>query len=144
MGSVAARSAGGSRTTAAGSHLNAARRNWRLVAAVAVMLLALIVVGRLQGRNLAAGDAGVSQSTRATVRTDDRPVAPGLAPAGRMALPGPAAAIAVGEGAMWVLLEQGTLLHVGPDRHQVTGRLDLEEATGRGEVGWPWGRVRSG
>ena len=115
--------------------MNPARRNWRLVAAVAAMLLALIAVGRLQGRNLGAGDVGVSRSTRATVRTNDRPVASGLALAGRMALPGPAAAVAVGEGAVWVLLEQGTLLRVDPDRHQVTGRLDLEGAARRGVGG---------
>lgn len=94
--------------------MNAARRNWRLVAGVVVMLLALFVVGRLQGQNLVAGDAGGSRSTRAPVGTDDRPVASGLALAGRVALPGPAAAIAVGEGAVWVLLEQGTLLRVDP------------------------------
>jgi streptogramin lyase len=115
--------------------VNPARRDWRLVAAVAVILLALIVMGRLQGRNLGAGDAAVSRSTRATVRTDDRPVASGLALAGRMALPGPAAAVVAGEGAVWVLLEQGTLLRVDPDRHQVTGRLYLEAAAGRGVGG---------
>jgi hypothetical protein len=115
--------------------VNPARRDWRLVAAVAAMLLALIAVGRLQGRNLGASDAAVSASTRATVRTDDSPVASGLALAGRMALPGPAAAVAVGEGAVWVLLEQGTLLRVDPDRHQVTGRLDLEGAARRGVGG---------
>jgi hypothetical protein len=115
--------------------VNPARRNWQLVAAVAVMLLALIAVGRLQGRNLKAGDTGVPRSTKATVRTHDRPVASGLALAGRMELPGPAAAVAVGEGAVWVLLEQGTLLRVDPDRHQVTGRLDLEGATRRGPGG---------
>jgi outer membrane protein assembly factor BamB len=107
-----------------------ARRDWRLIAGVVVMLLALVVVGQLQGRNLAAGDAGRSRSNRATSATDDRPVASGLALAGRMALPGPAAAIAVGEGAVWVLLEQGTLLRVDPDRQQVTGRLELGAPTG--------------
>jgi streptogramin lyase len=94
------------------------------------MLLVLVVVGRLQGRNLGAGDAAVSRSTRATVRTDDSPVVSGLALGGRMALPGPAAAVAVGEGAVWVLLEQGTLLRVDPDRHRVTGRLELAAPTG--------------
>jgi hypothetical protein len=69
------------------------------------------------------------------VRTDDRPVASGLTLAGRMALPGPAAAVAVGEGAVWVLLQQGTLLRVDPNRHQVTGRLDLEGAASRGVGG---------
>ena len=101
--------------------MNAPRRDWRLLAAsVAAVLLALVVVGRLQGRNLGAGDAGpshstrgtVATSTRGTVATDDTLVASGLAVAGRMALPGQAVAIAVGEGAVWVLLEQGTLLRV--------------------------------
>jgi hypothetical protein len=130
--------------------VNASRRDWRLVAAVAVTLLALIAVGRLQGRHLGAGDAGVSRSTRATVRTDDRPVASGLALAGRMALPGPAAAVAVGQGAVWVLLEQGTLLRVDPDRHQVTGRLELEGAAGGGAgrlavgAGAVWVAMREG
>jgi hypothetical protein len=41
--------------------VNASRRNWRLVAGVVVMLVALIVVGRLQGRNLGAGDVGAPQ-----------------------------------------------------------------------------------
>jgi hypothetical protein len=109
--------------------VNPARRDWRLIAGVVVILLALIVVGRIQGRSLGAGDAEVSRATRATVGTDDRPVASGLALAGRMALPGPAAAIAVGEGAVWVLLEQGTLLRVDPDRQQVTGRLELGAPT---------------
>jgi outer membrane protein assembly factor BamB len=106
--------------------VNASRRDWRLIAAgVAAVLLALVVVGRLQGRNLVAGDAGPSQVTRGTVQTGDTPVASGLAVAGRVALPGPAVAIAVGEGAVWVLLEQGTLLRVDPDRYQVTGRVEL-------------------
>jgi hypothetical protein len=115
--------------------VNRARRDWRLIAGVVVMLLALVVVGRLHGRNLAAGDAEVSRSTRATSATDDRPVASRLALAGRMALPGPAAAIAVGEGAVWVLLEQGSLLRVDPDRHQVTGRLRLSAPTGGRRAG---------
>jgi hypothetical protein len=115
--------------------VNAARRDWRLVAGVVVLLLVLVVVGRLQGRNLGVGDAGPSRSTRAAVGTDDAPVASGLALAGRVALPGPAAAIAVGEGAVWVLLEQGTLLRVDSDRHQVTGRVDLEAPTGGRRAG---------
>jgi outer membrane protein assembly factor BamB len=115
-----------------GVGVNASRRDWRLVAAgVAAVLLALIVVGRLQGRNLVAGDAGPSRATTGTVRTDDRPVASGLAVAGRVALLGQAVAVAVGEGAVWVLLEQGTLLRVDPDRHRVTGRVELG-ATGQG------------
>jgi hypothetical protein len=116
--------------------VNAARRHGRLVAAgVVVMLVALVVVGRLQGGNLAEGDAGVSPTTRSTVRTDATPVASGLAVTGRVVLPGPAAAVAVGEGAVWVLLEQGTLLRVDPERHRVTGRLELEAPTGGMAVG---------
>ena len=72
--------------------------------------------------------------------------------AGRVALPGQPAAVAVGEGAIWVLLEQGTLLRVDPDRHQVTGRLELGAPSGGMPVGpwdvrvghWRWGRGRSG
>jgi hypothetical protein len=102
----------------------------RLVAAgvvvvVVVLLLTLVAVGRLQGQNLAKGDAGASRATSGTVATDDTPVASGLAVAARVALPAQAAAVAVGEGAVWVLLEQGTLLRVDPDRHRVTGRLEL-------------------
>jgi hypothetical protein len=115
--------------------VNAARGDWRLIAGVVVMLLALVVVGRLQGRNLVGDDAGSSRATSRTAETDDRPVAAGLAVAGRVALPGPAAAVAVGEGALWVLLEQGTLLRVDPDRHQVTGRLELGAPTGPLAVG---------
>jgi hypothetical protein len=107
------------------------RRDWRLVAAgVVVVLLALVVVGRLQSRNLPEGDAGPSRATRVTVRTDDTPVASGLAVAGRVALPSPATALAVGEGAIWVLLEKGTLLRIDPDHHRVTGRLELGAPSG--------------
>jgi hypothetical protein len=110
--------------------VNPARRDWRLIAGVVVMLLALVVAGRLQGQKLVAGDAGGSRSARGTSAAGDRPVAAGLALAGRMALPGPAAAVAVGEGAVWVLLQQGTLLRVDPDRLLVTGRLELGSPTG--------------
>ena len=95
-----------------------------------VMLVALVVVGRLQAGNLAEGDAGGSQATRSTVRPEATPVASGLAVAGRVALPGPAAAVAIGEDAIWVLLEQGSLLRVDPQRHRVTGRLELEAPAG--------------
>jgi hypothetical protein len=115
--------------------VNASRRDWRLVAGVVVVLLALVVVGRLQGRNLAEGDAGASRATGATVGTDDTPVASGLAVAGRVALPGQPVAVAVGQGAVWVLLEQGTLLRVDPDRHHVTGRLELGATN---DEGAPW------
>ena len=116
--------------------MNTARRDrWLVAAGVVVMLLALVVVGRLQGRNLPEGDAAGSQPTTSTVPTDATPVASGLAVAGRVALPGPAAAVAVGEGAIWVLLEHGTLLRVDPDRHRVTGRLELGAPTGPLAVG---------
>jgi hypothetical protein len=93
--------------------VNTARRDrWLVAAGVAVMLVALVVVGRLQAGNLPEGDAAGSQPTTSTVPTDAAPVASGLAVAGRVALPGPAAAVAVGEDAVWVLLGQGTLLRV--------------------------------
>jgi hypothetical protein len=111
--------------------LNATRRDgWLVAAGVVVMLVALVVVGRLQAGNLPGGDAEVSQPTKSTLRTDATPVASRLAVTGRVALPGPAAAVAVGEGAVWVLLEQGTLLRVDPERHWVTGRLELEAPPG--------------
>jgi hypothetical protein len=115
--------------------VNASRRDWWLVAASVVVLVALVVVGRLQGQNLGAGDAGPSRTTRGTVATDDAPVASGLAVAGRVALPGQVVAVAVGAGAVWVLLEQGTLLRVDPDRHQVTGRVELGAPGEGGRVG---------
>jgi hypothetical protein len=115
------------------------RRGWRLVAGVVVMLLALVVVGRLQGGNLPGSDAGAPRATSTTV-ADATPVASGevasgLAVAGRVALPGHPAAVAVGEDAVWVLLGQGTLLRVDPDRHRVTGRLELGAPTGPLAVG---------
>jgi hypothetical protein len=112
------------------------RRDWRPIAAeVAVVLLALVVVGRLQSGNLADGDAGPSQATRGTVGKDATPVASGLAVAGRVPLPGQAAAVAVGEGAVWVLLKQGTLLRVDLGRYQVTGSVELGAPTGGMPVG---------
>jgi hypothetical protein len=110
------------------------RRGWRLVAGVVVMLLALVVVGRLQGGNLPESDAGAPRTTSTAV-ADAPPVASGLAVAGRVALPGQPAAVAVGEGAVWVLLEYGTLLRVDPDRHRVTGRLELGAPSGPLAVG---------
>jgi hypothetical protein len=116
--------------------VNASKRNWRLVAGVLAMLLALVVVGRLQGGNLPGSYAEGSRATSTTV-ADAAPVASRLAVAGRVALPGPAAAMAVGEGAVWVLLEEGTLLQVDPDHHQVTGRLELGAPSGDMPMG-PW------
>jgi hypothetical protein len=105
--------------------VNASRRDWRLVAAGVVVLLALVVAGRLQGRNLGMGDAGPSRTIRSTVGMEDSLVASGLVVAGRVALPGQPVAVAVGEGAVWVLLDQGGLLRIDPDRHQVTGSVEL-------------------
>jgi hypothetical protein len=105
------------------------RRDWRPIAAGVTVVLLALVVGRLQSRNLAGSDAGASRTTRATVATDATPAASGLAVAGRVPLPSSAAAAAVGEGALWVLLDQGTLLRVDPDRHQVTGRVELGAPT---------------
>jgi hypothetical protein len=94
--------------------VRASERDGRLVAAgVVVMLVALVVVGRLQGRDLAEDDAGVSRATRSTVRTGDPPVVSGLAVAGRVALPGPAAAVAVGGDAVWLAGPYTQLLHGG-------------------------------
>jgi outer membrane protein assembly factor BamB len=116
--------------------VNASRHSWRLVAGAVVMLLALVVVGRLQGGNLPGSNAGGSRATSTTV-AEATAAASGLAVAGRVALPGPAAAVAVGEGAVWVLLEEGSLLRVDPDRHQVTGRLELGAPSGDIPTG-PW------
>ena len=113
----------------------AGRDRWLVAAGVVLMLVALVVAGRLQGRNLPEGDAAVSPPTTSTVRIDAAPVASGLVVVGRVALPGPAAAVAVGEDAVWVLLGQGTLLRVDPDRHRVTGRLELGAPTGPLAVG---------
>ena len=111
--------------------MNTARRDrWLVAAGVVVMLVALVVVGRLQAGNLPEGDARGSRPTTSTVRTDATLVASGLAVTGRVTLPGPAAAVAVGEDAIWVLLEQGTLLRVDPERHRITGRLELEAPAG--------------
>jgi hypothetical protein len=115
------------------------RRDWRLIAAgVTVVLLVLVVVGRLQSRNLAGSHAGASQATRATVATADTTDASGLAVAGRVPLPSSAAAVAVGEGAVWVLLNPGrTLLRVDPDRYRVTGRVELWAPTSWGGPAGP-------
>jgi hypothetical protein len=109
-----------------GVGVNASRRDgWLVAVGVVAMLVALVVVGRLQADNLPQGDTGGSQPTTSTLRTEAAPVASGLAVVGRVALPGPAAAVVVGAEAVWVLLEQGTLLRIDPDRHRVTGRLAL-------------------
>jgi hypothetical protein len=107
---------------------------WRLIAAVVVMLTAPVVVGRLQGRNLGGDDAGPAGTTRVTAGSADGNAASRLAVAGRVALPGQPVAVAAGEGAVWVLLP-GALLRVDPDRHQVTGRLELGTPAGDTAVG---------
>jgi hypothetical protein len=93
--------------------VDASGRGWRLIAGVVVMLLALVVVGRLQGRHLGGDKAGPAATTSVTVGSADDNVASGLVVAGRVALPGQPVAMAVGEGAVWVLL-QGALLRVDP------------------------------
>jgi hypothetical protein len=123
------------RTDGRGVGVNPSRRDWRLVAAVVMVVLILVVVGRVQGQNLGAGGAGPSRATSATVATDDTPVASGLAVAGRVALPAQPVAVAAGEGAVWVLLEQGAVLRVDPDRHRVTGRVELGPPAAGGPVG---------
>jgi hypothetical protein len=42
---------------------------WLVAAGVVLMLVALVVVGRLQGRNLPEGDAAVSQPTTSVEET---------------------------------------------------------------------------
>jgi hypothetical protein len=101
--------------------VDAPRRPWWVVAAaVVVALVALAAVGRLQG---SGWPSGATRSTAAS--TDGIAAASGLRVAGRVRLPGQPAAVAVGEGAVWVLLDHGVLLRVDPDRHQVTGRVQV-------------------
>jgi outer membrane protein assembly factor BamB len=115
--------------------VDTSRGGWRLIAGVVVMLVALVVVGRLQGQNLGGDEAGPAGTTTVTAGLADSTAASGLVVAGRVALPGHPAAVAVGEGAVWVLLEQGTLLRVDRERHRVTGRLELGAPTGPLVVG---------
>ena len=103
--------------------MEAPGRDWRMIAA-GVALEVLAVVGRLESRGLGTDRAGPSVPTPATGSADGTS-ASGLSLTGRVALPGRPVAVAVGEGAVWVLLEQGTLLRVDPTSHQVTGSVDL-------------------
>jgi hypothetical protein len=121
--------------------VDAPRRPWWVVAAaVAVALVALAAVGRPQG---SGWPSGATRSTAAS--TDGIAAASGLRVAGRVRLPGQPAAVAVGEGVVWVLLDHGVLLRVDPDRHQVTGRVQVGGQTAtRWPVRWPWGRARCG
>ena len=125
--------------------MEAPGRDWRMIAAgVALALVVLAVVGRLQSRGLGTDRAGPSVPTPATGSADGTS-ASGLSLTGRVALPGRPVAVAVGEGAVWVLLEQGTLLRVDPTSHQVTGSIDLAPPGGGQVFGWsPRGRTRSG
>jgi hypothetical protein len=76
------------------------RRDWQLIAAgVVLMLVVLAVTGRLQSRGPGPGSAGSSAPTAATAAPDS---SSGLSVAGRVRLPGQPAAVAVGEGAVWV------------------------------------------
>jgi hypothetical protein len=98
---------------------------WAVTAAVAVALVALAAVGRLQGEGRLPG------ATRSMAgSTDGIAAASGLRVAGRVPLPGEPATVAVGEGAVWVLLQDGVLLRVDPDRHQVTGRVEVGRPDG--------------
>jgi hypothetical protein len=98
------------------------------------MLVALVVVGRLQGRNLGGDAAGPAGTTRVTAGSADGTAASGLVVAGRVALPGQPVAVVVGEGAVWVLLE-GALLRVDADHHRVAGRVELGAPAGDMTVG---------
>ena len=51
----------------------AGRDRWLVAAGVVVMLIALVVVGRLQAGNLPKGDAAGSQPTTSPVPTDTNP-----------------------------------------------------------------------
>jgi len=115
--------------------VDTSRGGWRLIAGVVVMLVALVVAGRVHGRNLGRDEAGPAGTTTVTAGSADSTAASGLVVAGRVALPGPAVAVAVGAGAVWVLLGQGTLLRVDPERQRVTGRLELGAPTGPLAVG---------
>jgi hypothetical protein len=97
--------------------MEAPGRDWRRIAAgVALALVVLAVVGRLQSRDLGTDRTTPSVATPVT-RSVDGTSASGLSLTGRVALPGRPAAVAVDEGAVWVLLEQGTLLRVDPTGH---------------------------
>jgi hypothetical protein len=115
--------------------VNTSRGGWRLIVGLVVMLGALVVVGRLQGRNLGGDEAGPAGTTTVTAVSADSTAASGLVVAGRVALPGQPAAVAIDKDAVWVLLEHGTLLRVDPERHRVTGRLELGAPTGPRAVG---------
>jgi hypothetical protein len=121
-------------------------RDWRrLAAGVALALVVLAVAGRLQRRGVGTGRTGSSVPTRATGSVAGTS-ASGLSLTGRVRLPGRPAAVAVGEGGVWVLLEQrNTLLRVDPTRDQVTGSVALAPP-GSGQVFGlvTAGRTRSG
>jgi outer membrane protein assembly factor BamB len=114
--------------------VNTSRGGWRLIAGVVVMLVALVVVGRLQGRNLGGDEAGPAGTTRVTATSAAGHATSGLAVAGRVALPSQPLAVVVGEGAVWVPV-QGALLRVDPDRHRVTGSVELGAPAGDMPVG---------
>jgi streptogramin lyase len=116
--------------------MQAPRRDWRVIAAgVVVALVVLAVAGRLQSRGVGTGGTGPSVATPATAGSAEGASAAMLSVTGRVALPGRPVAVAVGEGALWVLLQRNTLLRVDPDRHQVTGSVDLAPAGGGEFVG---------
>jgi streptogramin lyase len=98
-----------------------------------LLLVVLAVAGRLQSWGPGAGGVGPPAPAAATAAPDS---SSGLSVAGRLRLPGQPAAVAVGEGAVWVLLEGNRLLRVDPERHQVTGSVDLAPP-GEGGFGSP-------
>jgi hypothetical protein len=114
--------------------MDAPRRDWRLAAAGALLVLVLLAVtGRLQRLGPAAGGVRPPAPAAASAAPDN---SSGLAVAGRVRLPGQPAAVAAGEGAVWVLLAGNRLLRVDPDRHQVTGSVGLAPP-GDGSFGTP-------
>jgi hypothetical protein len=121
--------------------MQAPGRDWRMLAVgVALALVVLAVVGRLQSRGVGTGRTGPSAPTPTTGLAAGTS-ASGLSLTGRVRLPGRPVAVAVGQGAVWVLLEQrNTLLRVDPTHHQVTGSVDL----GRPGSGQVFGLVTAG
>jgi hypothetical protein len=133
-----------------GGTVRGPRRTGPLLAAGVVAALVLLA---LAGRLLRVeDDAGRPEPPPAATAPPAVVVAAeGLRLAGRVPLTGRLLAVAVGEGAVWVLLGDNTLVRVDPAAHRVTGRLDLGAgpvagplAVGGGAVwvgGWPPGRA---
>lgn len=123
--------------------MEAPGRDWRMIAAgVALALVVLAVVGRLQSRGLGTDRAGPSVPTPATGSADGTS-ASGLSLTGRVALPGRPVAVAVGEGAVWVLSgaggawpnQTGWLLRLDPRSGRVTATTPLPQLFANQTVG---------